>query len=68
MGLPKGRFTTTRTLAESQGEMCSVCKQRVPLVYFADGIGRVCPDCDPKRSRAHLVEIVTDDTPPPPAE
>lgn len=45
-------------MSESQGEMCVICKQRSPLVYIADGIGRVCPDCDPKKSRAHLIEVV----------
>jgi hypothetical protein len=62
MSMPtNGRITTTTSLSENQGQMCAVCTRRVPLVYIADGVGKVCPDCDPKKSRSHLIELVPDE-------
>lgn len=55
-----GRITTTGTYRESQGEICVICKDRKPVIYWADGVGRVCSDCDPKKSRPHLIEYETE--------
>lgn len=52
--------TTSKTLKESQGQMCHDCGKRTKLARWQGGKGWVCPDCDP---RENLVTLADPDAP-----
>lgn len=63
MAMPQSRVTTSASLRGNRGEMCAICKERKPVTVRLEGTGTVCADCDPKKGRKALIEVVEDDRP-----
>lgn len=53
-------ITTFDKLQKNAGQMCSLCKRRMPLARWLDGTGFICSECD---TRPNLITLADDDEP-----